>query len=130
MKLGKKESEFLSKNEVCRLATIGEEGPHVVPVCYIFRDGFIYIVTDYGTKKYKNVVKDRRVALVVDVYRPGAHKAVMIQGDAEILEGGEEYRRISEEFFRKFKWAREDPWKEGESPIFKIKPVKVVSWGL
>jgi nitroimidazol reductase NimA-like FMN-containing flavoprotein (pyridoxamine 5'-phosphate oxidase superfamily) len=26
MKLGKKESEFLSKNEVCRLATIGEEG--------------------------------------------------------------------------------------------------------
>jgi nitroimidazol reductase NimA-like FMN-containing flavoprotein (pyridoxamine 5'-phosphate oxidase superfamily) len=130
MRVGKKERGFLSGHEVCRLATISEEGPHVVPVCYILRGGFIYIVTDYGTKKHRNVLKDRRVALVVDEYRPGAHRAVMIQGEAEILEGGKEYREITGEFLRKFDWARADPWKEGESPIFKIRPLKVVSWGL
>ena len=129
--LGKEESEFLKEHEVCRLATVSGDGtPHVVPVCYILEGKHIYIVTDYGTKKYRNILENPRVALVVDEYRPGRHKAVVIQGEAEVLERGQEFRRISQLFFRRFKWARMDRWEEGETPMLKIKPLKVISWGL
>jgi len=129
MELTEKETEFLKKNEVCRLATVGKDGqPHVVPVCYIFHRGAIYIATDYGTKKYENVKRNPRVALVVDTYKP--HKAVVIQGRVEILERGPEFREVRELFYRKFKWARDDPWEEGEAPILKVIPEKKTSWGL
>ncbi len=123
------ERKFLEGNEVGRLATVGRDGfPHVVPVCYLFRGGFFYVATDYGTKKYRNVKENPKVALVVDTYKP--HKAVMVQGRIEVLERGEEFRKIREEFYRKFEWARKDPWEEGEAPILKLIPEKKVSWGL
>jgi nitroimidazol reductase NimA-like FMN-containing flavoprotein (pyridoxamine 5'-phosphate oxidase superfamily) len=129
MKFTSKETALLKKNEVCRLATASRDAePHVTPVCYIFREGHFYIATDYDTKKYKNVVENPKVALVVDVYNP--NKAVAIEGKVEVLEHGEEFRRIREIFYRKFDWARNDPWDEGESPILKIKPLKKASWGL
>lgn len=129
MKFTPKETAFLNKNEVCRLATASRDtSPHVTPVCYLLQDGNFYIATDYGTKKYKNVLKNPKAALVVDVYKP--HRAVTVEGEAEILGRGEEFRRVRELFYRKFDWARKDPWDEGESPILKIKPLKKASWGL
>jgi nitroimidazol reductase NimA-like FMN-containing flavoprotein (pyridoxamine 5'-phosphate oxidase superfamily) len=129
MKFTSNETAFLNKNEVCRLATASRDArPHVIPVCYIFREGHFYIVTDYDTKKYKNVLENPKVALVVDVYSP--HKAIAVKGEVDILERGEEFRRVSDLFYKKFDWARKDPWKEGESPILKIKPLKKASWGL
>lgn len=124
-----KEVRFLKANEVCRLATVSKDGtPHVVPICYIFYEGVFYMVTDYGTKKYKNIKNNDNVCLVVDVYKP--NRAVMIKGKAEILERGEEFRRVSQMFFKKFLWARRDPWDEGEAPIIKVKPKDKVSWGI
>lgn len=129
MRFTSKETAFLKKNEVLRLATASHDArPHVTPVCYVFHDGNFYITTDYDTKKYKNVLENPKVALVVDVYKP--HKAVAVEGEAEVLERGEEFRRVRELFYRKFEWARKDPWEEEESPILKIKPLKKSSWGL
>jgi nitroimidazol reductase NimA-like FMN-containing flavoprotein (pyridoxamine 5'-phosphate oxidase superfamily) len=125
----RKELVFLERNEVCRLATSSRDAkPHIVPVCYLFHEGHFYIATDYGTKKFKNVDKNPKVALVVDVYKP--NRAVAVEGEAEILSRGEEFRQISKLFYRKFDWARKDPWEEGETPIFKIKPLGKASWGL
>ncbi len=129
MKFTSKETAFLKRNEVCRLATVSHDtSPHVTPVCYLFHKGHFYITTDYETKKYKNVLENPKVALVVDVYKP--HKAVAVEGEAEVLERGEEFRRVSGLFYKKFEWARKDPWEEGESPILKVKPVKKSTWGL
>ncbi|MEM2866779.1 MAG: pyridoxamine 5'-phosphate oxidase family protein [Candidatus Hadarchaeales archaeon] len=129
MRFSGKEREFLERNEVCRLATAGRDGlPHVVPVCYLFRGGTFYVATDYGTRKYRNVRENPRAALVVDTYRP--HRAVVVWGRVEVLERGEEFRRIREEFYRRFDWARKDPWEEGEAPILKLVPERKVSWGL
>ena len=44
------EERFLKDNEVGRLATISKDGlPHVVPVCYVYRSGGLWIATDYET---------------------------------------------------------------------------------
>jgi len=123
------ELRFLNRNELCRLATISQDGsPHLVPVCYVFEDNLFYIVSDLETAKVRNIRRDNKVALLVDQYQP--NRAVFIRGEAEILTGGEEFQRISNLFYKKFAWARRDKWDEGEVALIKVKPLKKISWGL
>ncbi len=70
------------------------------------------------------------MTLVIDVYRAPWNKAVVIEGKAEILERGEEYKEIYKKFYDKFLWVRRDPWNEGEAPLIKVIPEKKISWGL
>jgi len=123
------EMKFIRDNELCRLATVDAKGqPHVVPVAYLYSKGRFYIATDYGTKKLSNISQNKRVALVVDRYKP--NKAVLILGEARILERGEEYRRVYRLFYRRFEWVRKAPWEEGEAPLIEVKPIRKTSWGL
>ena len=128
MKFTQKEVDFINRYEVCRMATSVKNKSHVVPICYLFVDGHFYLATDYDTKKYHNLLKNKFVSLVIDTYQP--NKAVMIEGEAEIIERGEEFKMIYEKFYKKFSWVRATPWKEGEAPFIKVKPLKKVSWGL
>jgi nitroimidazol reductase NimA-like FMN-containing flavoprotein (pyridoxamine 5'-phosphate oxidase superfamily) len=124
------ETDFLSRNEACRIATCHDGIPHVVPVSYIIEDDSFYIATDYGTKKYDNIKHNKRVALVVDVYSSVGNSAVCVQGTAEIVEKGEEFARLYKIFHDRFEWVRRDPWEEGEAPFLKVTPINKVSWGL
>ena len=64
------------------------------------------------------------------MYKLGGHKAVSIQGKANLIENGPEFNQIYEKFHQKFEWVRADPWKENEAPFLKIIPSNKVSWGL
>lgn len=123
-----KELAFIQSNEVCRLATASRDGlPHVVPVNYIFLDGYFYVATDYDAKKFRNVKENNRVALLVDTVKP--NRAVLIEGVTHIIDRGPEFRRLYPIFYKKFDWVRADPWSEGEGPFLRIQPLKKVSWG-
>jgi nitroimidazol reductase NimA-like FMN-containing flavoprotein (pyridoxamine 5'-phosphate oxidase superfamily) len=125
--LKQKELNFLKAHELCRLATASKEArPHVVPVIYALDEENIVIAIDYGTKKLKNMKENKRVALLVDEYRP--NRGLMVEGDCEIEERGKEYLRLLQILFGKFEYYRRNPWGEGESPILKIKPTKAVMW--
>jgi uncharacterized protein len=125
-----KESKFLEDNEVCRIATCTNDVPHIAPVTYYFEDGFFYFATDYNTKKYANLKKNDKIAISVDIYLPGKHKAVVIQGSTIFIEKGPQFKKLYEVFYKKFSWVREDPWKENEAPFVKITPKTKISWGL
>jgi len=118
---------FLKSHELCRLATASKDGkPHVVPVIYALDGEDIIIAVDYGTKKLGNLRQNKRVALVVDDYRP--NHAVMVEGECSIVEGGKEYLRLLQILFDRFEIYRKHPWGEGESPILKVRPTKAVVW--
>ncbi len=103
--------------------------PHVVPIVYAMdAEKSVVIAVDYGTKKLKNLRKNPKAALLVDNAR--ANKCVMIQGRCTIYERGAEYLKLLKILFDRFDFYRENPWGEGESPILKIKPDNVVSWGI
>ncbi len=122
-----REVKFLQSHELCRLATASRVGrPHVVPVIYALDGEDIIIAVDYKTKKLKNLRENPKVALVVDEYRP--NRGLMVEGDCEILERGKEYLRLLQILFDRFVFYRRNPWGEGESPILKIRPTKVVMW--
>jgi uncharacterized protein len=129
VKLSTGEIDFLKENEMCRFATASKKGePHVVPVSYVWEENHAYIVTDYGTRKLKNVRENPHAAVLVDA--GATSKLLLISGPVEIIEKGEEYRRLYKLFHSKLEWVRRDPWKEGEAPFIKITPTFKTGWGL
>lgn len=129
--LTQKERKFLLENETCRIATSHNDIPHVVPVAYIYDKGNVIFVTDYGTRKYKNLEVNKNISVVVDVYDPsGENKAIALQGKAVIIEREAEFRRLYRIFNRRFEWVRNNPWKEGEAPFVRVNTLNKVSWGL
>jgi nitroimidazol reductase NimA-like FMN-containing flavoprotein (pyridoxamine 5'-phosphate oxidase superfamily) len=126
-----KERKFLLENETCRIATSHNDIPHIVPIAYIYDKRNVTFVTDYGTRKYKNLEVNKNISIVVDVYDPsGENKAIVLQGKAIIIERGAEFKRLYRIFNRKFEWVRNNPWKEGEAPFVKVNALNKVSWGL
>ena len=129
LKLGPKEVDFLKAHEMCRFATASKKGePHVVPVSYIWDDEHAYIVTDYKTRKLRNLRENPQAAILVD--SGGTSKLLLISGPVEIIEKGEEYKRLYKLFYSKLDWVKRDPWKEGEAPFVKITPTFKAGWGL
>ena len=126
----KKETEFLTQMEACRIATSHKNMPHVKPVSFLYEDGKVIIATDYDTKMYKNLLENPRAALSIDVYKDKSHKAVCMQGSVTIIENGNEFLRIYEKFHKKFEWVRNQPWGENEAPFIIITPLTKTSWGL
>jgi uncharacterized protein len=127
----KNEEKFLLENEVCRVSTSHNDVPHIAPVAYIYQKNFLFFATDYETRKYKNIKVNNRIAAAIDVYNSSIeNKAVIVQGIADIIEEGKEFRDLYKTFYKKFEWVREDPWNEGEAPFIKIKTLDKISWGL
>lgn len=123
-----KELHFLEQNELCRFATASKKGePHVVPVSYVWHDGAPYIVTDYGTRKLKNLRENPNAAILIDT--AGTQKLLLISGPVTIIEKGEEYRTLYKIFHSKLDWVRRGPWKEGEAPFVRINPNFKAGWG-
>lgn len=130
IKFTEKEKKFLSSIEEARFATASKSIPHVKPVSFIFQNDSFYIATDYSTVTYKNIKKNPRAAITVDIYKLGDHKAVLAQGDVKIIEDGSEFKKIYAEFFEKFEWVRKDPWDEKVAPFLRLIPKHKTSWGL
>jgi len=129
VKFTEKEIGFLEQNEMCRFASASKKGePHIVPVSYVWQDNHAYIVTDYHTRKLKNLRENPHGALLVDT--SGTQKLLLLSGPVEIIEKGEEYRRLYKLFHSKLDWVKRDPWKEGEAPFIKITPTFKTGWGL
>ncbi len=129
LEFNKKEKRFLEVKEVCRLATVYPDcRSHVVPVSYMFTGGLFYVASDYGTRKLKNIQNNNRVSLVVDTVRP--NRAVVVEGEASLVERGSDFKEIYKMFYGSFSWVRRDPWSEGEAPFIVVKPIRKSSWGL
>ncbi len=129
VKFSDKEIQFLEQNELCRFATASKKGePHVVPVSYVFHDGSPYIVTDYGTRKLKNLRENPHAAILVDT--SGTQKLLLVSGPITLIEKGEEYRKLYKIFHAKLDWVKRDPWKEGEAPFVRVNPSFKAGWGL
>lgn len=130
IEFNQKEIEFLNTLEEARIATSHNDIPHVKPVSFAKIDDSIVIATDYNTRTYSNIKSNQNVGIVIDVYKSGEHKAICIQGKAEIIEKGEKFKKFYNIFYKKFQWVRKEPWKEKEAPFLKIIPNTKISWGL
>lgn len=106
------EREYLRPGErrLARVATVGADGmPHVVPTGWTYNAELDTV--DLGgtdltrTKKYRDVLRNPAIALVVDdVLPPWQPRGIEIRGLAEAIGGPE--------------------------PVIRVRPRRIVSWGL
>ena len=97
--LNQEQISFLARRRVARLATADRVGePHIVPVCFAYSPGGIYIALDEKPKdvpparlkRVRNILENPRVALVADRYAEdwSLLAFVMVCGRARLLEPG------------------------------------------
>lgn len=81
------EIETFLKNEVtCRLGLSVDDTPYIVPLSYVYMDGFVYIHLVGGRgKKAEWIERNPNVCVEVDTYSKDHlyRKSVIIQGKAE-----------------------------------------------
>lgn len=88
--------EFLSGRWIARLATNGKDGyPHIAPLWYYWDGECIYIALTVNRQSYKNLHRDPRCSVVIDMderplmgMRSNFAKAVVIFGDAQLTQVG------------------------------------------
>lgn len=113
------ERAYLVSQRLGRLATVDRHGqPQANPVRFFTRDDGTVLIGGFalgGTKKWRNLQGNPRVALVVDDILsqvPWRVRGVEIRGDAELLTGPHDLGpQLGDELIR-------------------IHPLKIHSWGL
>lgn len=122
-----KEVKYLKSQRLARISTVSPEDlqPDVSPVGFDF-DGEYFYVSGFNlpkTRKYKNVLKNNKIALVIDdleTIDPWAPRGIRIYGTADIVsrQGGymdrahpssppPSYIRIKP--LQKWSWAIDEP---------------------
>jgi PPOX class probable F420-dependent enzyme len=129
---------FAANGRVARLATVDEAGyPHVVPVCYATDGRAYYSPLDAKPKRtpanrlkrVRNILANPRVALLIDHYEEDWTRLrfLMVQGRAELLDGGTEWRTARTLLEAKYPQYQTLPLPP-EAPVIKIGPDHVVRW--
>jgi PPOX class probable F420-dependent enzyme len=129
---------FTAEGRVARLATVDDAGyPHVVPVCYATDGRAYYSPIDAKPKRtppdrlkrVRNIRTNPRVALLIDHYEEDWTRLrfVMVQGRAELLDGGTEWKAARTLLEAKYPQYRALPLPP-EGPVIKIVPDHVVRW--
>ena len=137
--LSPQQCAFLVRRRVARLATSDGAGePHVVPVCFAYYQGGIYIALDekpkdippVRLKRVRNILENPRVALVADRYAEdwSLLAFVMVRGRAMLLEPGAQKHAAAVRLLRG-KYHQYEKMRLEENPVIAIEPERVFSWG-
>lgn len=134
LKLPSSDVEFIKTLPVARVATSTKNGnPRVRPVWPVYDGKHIYFASDPGTVKLRHIKQNPKVSMVFDDYDRANWpnlRGIRVQGTAEILVKGKEYRHAH--FLLKEKYpeyrTKEGGWEEGEIPIVKVTPNSCGKW--
>jgi len=130
--------EFLSRRLLARLATASPAAqPHVVPVWFLWEDGFIWVSSYRSTRKITDLKRNPKCAIVIDIEQAeGQMVAVTIEGYAELVNTPKsETRARIERVYTKYLGPEgvlaPDPqsWLDSEENLLiKITPKRVKAW--
>ena len=132
------QERLIKGKRVGHLATADPQGvPHIVPICFVYYEGCFYSALDQkpkrtskaNLKRVRNILANPQVALVVDHYEEEWSNLwyVLIFGSAQILQEGEEQKRAVGLLGAKYNQYQDIDI--DHSPMIKIIPARVVSWG-
>ena len=128
---------FVRETRVGRLATVDEQGgPHVVPVCFVYADGLVYIVLDAKPKRVaatrlrrvRNILANPEVQLLVDRYDEDWSRLAYVQlrGRAGLIESGPEHARALA--LLRAKYPQYEAMALEAAPVIRIEVARGVSW--
>jgi len=129
-----KQDDFIKTQKVLRLATIDQKGtPHIVPVWYLYSAKKFYIGTNTRTEKAKNLKKNKRVSLCVDIgIRSPNIYGVLAKGTARLILDKNKVsklaKRILLRYFRSLENKSAKELLDDTDCIIEITPKKFSVW--
>ncbi len=127
--------EFLAAERTCRVASTGPDGPHVVPLWFVWSAGAIWLSSVVRSQRWTDLMRDPRVSVVVDAGEEYQElRGAEIKGTAEPV--GEIPRQGSPDpalaepellFARKYR-SGDSMGHDGRHGWLRITPVKITSW--
>ena len=133
--LSERGQQLIEESPVGRLATVSADGaPHIVPICFVVSDSYVYSVIDEKPKRTKrlrrirNIEENPRTALIIDHYDDDWSQLgwVMLQSDAEILGSGKEHEagiKLLRKRYRQYKMMALD-----EAPLIRLHIRRATEW--
>jgi PPOX class probable F420-dependent enzyme len=123
--------DFLGQPNIAVMATVGADGqPHAVPTWYDYDGGEIVLHMGAGSRRYRNMTGNDRVAVCVDTKTP-PYMAVVVEGRARTKVGtdDERSRRMAIHYLgEKAGAAYADSLRGSRMVIARVVPEKIISW--
>lgn len=132
MPMKKKDIEKLLKKPIVAVVavTAPDGAPHAVPTWFEYSDGQVVFHTDPKSYKYKCLVRDPRITLVVDT-KKAPYKTVVLKGRVTMEEKNDDKRmeRMAVEYLgKKIGKAYAKSMRGGKVVVVSFKPSHTVSW--
>jgi Pyridoxamine 5'-phosphate oxidase len=128
--------EFLAAERVCRVATVGADGPHATPLWFGWDGGRLWLYSITRSQRWADLVADPRISVVIDggVEYFELH-GVEITGSVEIVGEvprtgvpDENLAAIERVFARKYMGGTDEMFHDGRHAWLRITPTKIASW--
>lgn len=130
---------FISDGRVGRLGTADPTGqPLVVPICYAWDGAALFSALDAkpksrpvdALKRIRNIRENAKVSVVIDRYDEdwSELRYVIIQGEARLLTGGDEFTRGADLLLAKYPQYRTMGLGRDEGLMIVVEPSKVTHW--
>ena len=126
---------FLGAAWTCRVASVGDAGPHVVPLWFLWQDGVLWLHSLNRSQRWTDIERDPRIAVVVDLgERYDELRGVELRGRVEVVgevpRTGEPEPRlepVERAFAEKYTGGSEFGY-DGKHAWLVLRPEKIVSW--
>jgi len=135
MTISQSAAAFLDAPRLARVSTVNPDGsPHVVPMWFA-RSGELFEFTSRRRRQtVRNILRDGRIAFVVDADDPRRYGAVVVEGRAQLLEHGMAavVRRIAQRYLPGPDGDRYADYMIGQADriAFLVVPHRVSDWGI
>jgi hypothetical protein len=134
--------EFLADERVCRVASVGPDGPHATPLWFVWDGTFLWLYSIVRSRRWADLAADPRIGVVVDggvayeelrgVELTGTVEAV---GDVPRTGGPDPVLEpVERRFARKYAGdsvpvgGPEELYHDGRHGWLRVTPGKIVSW--
>ena len=127
----------LREARVARLATAGDDGPSIVPICFVWDGERVYTAVDRKPKavapgelaRVRRIRAHPEVALVLDEYDEDWSRLwyVLVRGRAALVSDESERTRAIERLREKYPQYR-DGYLPENAPVIRILVERIVSW--
>jgi hypothetical protein len=127
--------EFLAAERICRVATIGRDGPHATPLWFGWDGTHLWLYSIVKSQRWTDLQRDPRIGVTIDT---GVEyldlRGIEITGTVEVVgaapctgEPNDELTDIEKQFARKY-MGGDQMYHDGRHGWLRVKPAKIASW--
>jgi nitroimidazol reductase NimA-like FMN-containing flavoprotein (pyridoxamine 5'-phosphate oxidase superfamily) len=130
------QADFLATQRVCRVATIGADGPHATPLWFGWDGEYLWLYSIVKSQRWTDLARDPRIGVVIDAGVEYLElRGVEITGRAEPVgdiprTGGDDpqLRAIERLFADRYMNGADEMFHDGRHGWLRITPTKITSW--